>query len=50
MSQTAATVANLAAAAVLLAASARLIVWALSGEPGRVHHDQHDDDQEQQHP
>ncbi|MFF4706656.1 hypothetical protein [Streptomyces sp. NPDC001297] len=43
MSQAAATVANLAVAAVLLAPSARLIVWALSSEPGRVHHN---DDQE----
>jgi hypothetical protein len=39
-----AVAANLAVAVVLLAA-ARLIVWALSGEPGRVHHDQQDGEQ-----
>jgi hypothetical protein len=33
-----AVAANVAVAVVLLAASVRLIVWALSGEPGRVHH------------
>ncbi|MFI6371030.1 hypothetical protein [Streptomyces sp. NPDC050546] len=42
MSQTAAVVANLAVAAVLLAAGSRLIAWALSGEPGRAHHAQED--------
>ncbi|WP_432155543.1 hypothetical protein [Streptomyces sp. bgisy153] len=42
MTPAAAVVANLAAAVVLLAAGARLIVWALSGEPGRAHHGDQD--------
>ncbi|MFF5001576.1 hypothetical protein ACFY3G_02000 [Streptomyces phaeochromogenes] len=46
MTPAAAVVANLAVAVVLLAAGIRLIVWGLSGEPGRVHHP-HNDDQEQ---
>ncbi|MEV7991580.1 hypothetical protein AB0O67_06600 [Streptomyces sp. NPDC086077] len=49
MTEAAAVAANAAVAVVLLAASARLIVWALSGEPGRAHHTQHDD-QEQPRP
>ena len=40
---TAAVAADLSVAAVLLAASVRLIVWALSGEPGRAHHGDQDD-------
>jgi hypothetical protein len=32
-----AVAANVAVAVVLLAAAVRLIVWALSGEPGRAH-------------
>ncbi|MEV0559435.1 hypothetical protein AB0I27_39065 [Streptomyces sp. NPDC050597] len=46
MTPAAAVVANLAAAAVLLAVGIRLIVWGLSGEPGRVHHTQHDDQEQ----
>ncbi|MEU9306936.1 hypothetical protein [Streptomyces sp. NPDC048256] len=42
MTQTGAIVANLAVAAVLLAAAAYLIRWATAGEPGRAHHDQED--------
>ncbi|MFD5901735.1 hypothetical protein ACFWHG_09550 [Streptomyces microflavus] len=47
MTPAVALAANLAVAVFLLAATARLIVWTLSGEPGRVHHSQHDD---QEHP
>jgi len=39
----AAVAANLAVAVVLLAAAVRLIVWGLSGEPGRAHHRAPDD-------
>ncbi|MEV7205736.1 MULTISPECIES: hypothetical protein [unclassified Streptomyces] len=46
MTPAVAVAANLAVAVVLLAASARLIVWALCGEPGRAHHTQ-PQDQEQ---
>ncbi|WP_179889296.1 hypothetical protein [Streptomyces sp. f51] len=46
MTPAVATAANLAVAVFLLAASARLIVWALSGEPGRVHHPQHEDQEQ----
>lgn len=42
MTPAVAVAANLAVAVVLLAASARLIVWALSGEPGRAHHGDQD--------
>jgi hypothetical protein len=42
-----AVAANVAVAVVLLAASVRLIVWALSGEPGRAHHADRPLDQEQ---
>ncbi|MEU0454037.1 hypothetical protein ABZ322_13640 [Streptomyces sp. NPDC006129] len=45
MTPAVAVAANLAVAVVLVAAAARLIVWALSGEPGRVHHDQQDGEQ-----
>lgn len=45
MTPAVAAAANLAVAVVLLAASARLIVWALSGEPGRVHHAPDDGEQ-----
>ncbi|MFF5582701.1 hypothetical protein [Streptomyces hygroscopicus] len=45
MTPAAAVAANLAVAVVLLAAGARLIVWALSGEPGRAHHGDQDDAQ-----
>ncbi|MEU4998266.1 hypothetical protein [Streptomyces sp. NPDC021622] len=40
MTPASAVAANLAIAVALLAASARLITWALADEPGRVHHDQ----------
>ncbi|MEU6441368.1 hypothetical protein [Streptomyces sp. NPDC047046] len=43
MTLAAAVAANLAVAVVLLAASVRLIVWVLSGEPGRAHHGDQDD-------
>lgn len=40
-----AVAANLAVAVTLLAVGVRLVVWALSGEPGRVHHQDQDPDQ-----
>ncbi|MGX1631241.1 hypothetical protein [Streptomyces albidoflavus] len=43
MTPTAAIAANLAIAVVFAAIGVRLIVWALSGEPGRAHHDDQDD-------
>ncbi|WP_275449067.1 hypothetical protein [Streptomyces sp. OfavH-34-F] len=35
-------IAHVAVLAALLAAAVRLIAWALSGEPGRIHHGQDD--------
>ncbi|KAF0795857.1 MULTISPECIES: hypothetical protein [Streptomyces] len=46
MTHAEAVAANLAVAVVLLAVGARLIVWALSGEPGRVHHNEHQDQEQ----
>lgn len=46
MTPAVAAAANLAVAVVLFAVGARLIVWALSGEPGRAHHTQHQDQEQ----
>lgn len=43
MTPAGAAVANFAVAVALLAVGIRLIVWGLSGEPGRVHHPPRDD-------
>lgn len=45
MTPAVAVAANLAVAVVLLGAAVRLIVWALSGEPGRAHRAPQDGEQ-----